>query len=259
MFTDYLLGRLSAEDRDRVEREYLADDSLHQEIIAVESELLDSYVRGELSVDEQKYLVGNLGPAVTERIQFARALGRVMGTLKSERLVAHRIRPRWTTVFSIPLRVQVAAACLGMVLFAVVALNRWPASSPRVPVPDPPLVAPIERRVPTIDAVLFPVERSVGQQESVTLPHDARIITLQLVVSSHDYPGYVAKLDALDGSWSRTLTGLHLSQNAAGERVAEFQIDSTQVKPGDYRIALSGVRGSTEDLVAGYVFRAKTE
>jgi hypothetical protein len=113
-----------------------------------------------------------------------------------------------------------------------------------------------------IAAVLFPVERSAGQQAPalVNLPLDHRTITLQLTISGSDqYSTYTARVDALNQSWSGVFPNLHVNQTAAGEKALDLILDSAQLNPGDYRISVSGVRGPTDELVAGYFLRVKEQ
>lgn len=51
--TGYLLGNLSEEERERVEREYLAGEDVWRELCATEDELIEAYVRGRLSGEEK--------------------------------------------------------------------------------------------------------------------------------------------------------------------------------------------------------------
>ena len=46
----YLLGRLPEEAEAELERRYLADDALFEELLAIEDDLRDAYVRGELPI-----------------------------------------------------------------------------------------------------------------------------------------------------------------------------------------------------------------
>ena len=48
----YLLGRLPEEEEAELERRYLADDALFEELLAIEDDLRDAYVRGELSMPD---------------------------------------------------------------------------------------------------------------------------------------------------------------------------------------------------------------
>ena len=50
----YLLGELSAEERQDIEQEYFQNDKLFQELLAIESDLIDDYLNDELSVEERR-------------------------------------------------------------------------------------------------------------------------------------------------------------------------------------------------------------
>jgi anti-sigma factor RsiW len=72
----YLLGELSPEERDQFEDRYFSDAALHEQLQAIEEELIDSYVRGELSSEqrthfEQRFLQS---PERREKCDFAKAL-----------------------------------------------------------------------------------------------------------------------------------------------------------------------------------------
>jgi anti-sigma factor RsiW len=76
VFVRYLLGELPTSDRDRFEDEYFAHDDLHEQLLAIECELIDAYVRGDLSPSERghfegRYLATSEG---RERVARARAL-----------------------------------------------------------------------------------------------------------------------------------------------------------------------------------------
>lgn len=73
-FVRYLLGELSAPERDQFENEYFADDAVHEQLLAMECELIDAYVRDDLSSGERRdferrYLTTSEG---RERVERAR-------------------------------------------------------------------------------------------------------------------------------------------------------------------------------------------
>ena len=72
--TQYLLGTLSEDDRVRLEERYFSDDSLFEEIEIAEEELIDKYVRGELSTsDADRFAATVAGSSrIAERVDFAR-------------------------------------------------------------------------------------------------------------------------------------------------------------------------------------------
>jgi hypothetical protein len=72
----YLLGDLSQFDRERLEKECLADDELLEELHAVENDLMDSYVRGDLSANRQRQFEEKFlnSPERCERLEVAKLL-----------------------------------------------------------------------------------------------------------------------------------------------------------------------------------------
>jgi hypothetical protein len=50
----YLLGELSAEERQDIEEQYFQNDKLFQELLSIESDLIDDYLNDDLSVEERR-------------------------------------------------------------------------------------------------------------------------------------------------------------------------------------------------------------
>jgi hypothetical protein len=74
----YHLGELSPVERDAVEDRYFADDAFHEQVLAAEEELIDSYVRGELSTEQRKHFESWFLQADDRRqkLEFAKALAK---------------------------------------------------------------------------------------------------------------------------------------------------------------------------------------
>jgi anti-sigma factor RsiW len=72
----YLLGGLSEDEQTRLEERFFADDDYFEQLLAVESELIDAYVRGELSGHEREQFETFFlaSPRRRERVEFAKAL-----------------------------------------------------------------------------------------------------------------------------------------------------------------------------------------
>jgi hypothetical protein len=86
-FTDqllrrYLLGELSEDERARFQDNYFADNDLFEELLVVEEELIDDYVRGGLSAKERQQFVERFMSTAEgrERIEFSRVLKKAAGT-----------------------------------------------------------------------------------------------------------------------------------------------------------------------------------
>lgn len=72
----YLLGTLSEADKARFEEDYFEDDELFEEIEISEGELVDAFLRNELSEPDRKKFETILidSPRLAQRVQFARTL-----------------------------------------------------------------------------------------------------------------------------------------------------------------------------------------
>ena len=72
----FLLGKLSGEDRSRFEEGFLADGEAFEEIEVAEDELVDAYVRDELSARDRNYLEKHLltVPRIAKRVKVAHLL-----------------------------------------------------------------------------------------------------------------------------------------------------------------------------------------
>ncbi len=75
----YFLGDLPLEERVRLEDRYLLDVALFEGLLAAENDLIDAYVRGELTeAERQQFEMEYLkSPEGHERLDFARALNQV--------------------------------------------------------------------------------------------------------------------------------------------------------------------------------------
>ena len=75
----YFLGDLPQEERVRLEDRHLVDVELFEELLAAENDLIDAYVRGELTeAQRQQFEMEYLkSPGRRERVDFARALSQV--------------------------------------------------------------------------------------------------------------------------------------------------------------------------------------
>lgn len=78
MLTSYLLGELSEEETERLDELCIADDEITFRIDAIEAELVDAHVRGELTAEESARVSAHYAATARrrEKIEFARALAR---------------------------------------------------------------------------------------------------------------------------------------------------------------------------------------
>jgi len=120
----YLLGKLSGEDREAFERRLFTEDELVEEIPSAEDELIDDYLIGDLSVDEAAMFERNF--LVTDERRQKVRLGKALRTYAK----AHAVRPKpvpspapwnWQQLFSSSL---VRAAAFAAVIL-IVSVGVW--------------------------------------------------------------------------------------------------------------------------------------
>ncbi len=78
LLRQYLLGTLAEDERTRLEDKYFADSDLFQELVGVENDLIDTYVRRQLSPAESQQFESQYlsSPERLARVEFARSLER---------------------------------------------------------------------------------------------------------------------------------------------------------------------------------------
>jgi predicted RNA-binding protein YlqC (UPF0109 family) len=122
----YFLGTLSDEEKARLEESYFVDDAEFEEFEIEEEELIDRYVRGELSKEESDQLEKTFArsPRLIQRVQIARVLA---NRLAPEKVVpAEKPQPRpariswWQSLFGFSTGSRAPAMALGFSVLLLV-------------------------------------------------------------------------------------------------------------------------------------------
>jgi hypothetical protein len=140
----YLLGTLSEDERARLEESYLSDDDAFEEMETTETELVDAYVRDELSPSERALLKTRLltSPKLLEKAKFARTLEKSLTRRSNQAVISSlqpatavstdRSKPFWKRIFSrffsVPPRtfgVALASCAVLLLAFGALLLVQW--------------------------------------------------------------------------------------------------------------------------------------
>lgn len=93
----YLLGELDEEKQQLLEKHLLTDEKFFEQLLIVEDELVDEYLRGKLSAHERQQFVAHFlsTPERHQKLRFARALGKYITTATAEkpRAQADHVQP----------------------------------------------------------------------------------------------------------------------------------------------------------------------
>ncbi len=94
--TRYLLGELSESEQAALEEKYFTDPHVFEQILKTESELVDNYVRGQMSSHEREQFEHSYlaHPRRRERVKFAEALATRLDEIEAPATAAKQ--PAWT-------------------------------------------------------------------------------------------------------------------------------------------------------------------
>jgi hypothetical protein len=117
LIADYLLGNLSESEADRLDQLSVTDDEFAELLEAVESELVDAYIRGELPDKRRARFESHYLSSATryEKVAVARTLLRRADNAESSAQVSEWLRPR----FASPRIYQWGAIAAALVMFAL--------------------------------------------------------------------------------------------------------------------------------------------
>ena len=279
----YLLGSAPEDERERLEQALLADENLYEELLAIEDELMDQYVWGQLPEPERTSFLQYLSalPDHKERLEFAQALRAHSLGSRTEASVAtagSRGAPEEGFGFRVPALFLAAAVLLVMLggvwslttisaLRKEVGTNQAELERSREGVAESRLSSdPVGRGAPgtgSIPSRSFLLRagtfRSGGTTQVLPMPQEPALVEIRLDLGVADYESYRAVFhDAQSAElMSVSQLGARVQEN---EILVAFSVSSERFTTGDYYISLSGViEGGELEPVARYDFRISRE
>jgi hypothetical protein len=288
--TRYLLGRMAPEEQERLEDEYAADPDLHDQLRAIERDLIDRYVRGELQEPEEFEKVFLASPSRRQKVAFARAL---MRSFAQAPPVAGDVGDRrddgswwmWPRrVFrTAPLGWRLAAATMILIVGGWLALN-WegsdvdqlagrppislPPEDPTLEVPSSgvqsgpsaPSVQPSPAPLPPASIATFvlvpTLTRSAADTPTLVVEGSADV-RLELHFEAGDYDRYQAVLRTPEGEEVARANELKPAPGSSRDAVV-MTVPGSAFNDLDFIVILNGVTGGGEvEEVASYYFRAQ--
>jgi hypothetical protein len=285
----YLLGVLPPEDTERLDEASIVDDDIAARLRRVEDDLVDSYVRGQLSGDtlaqfESHYLASRHR---RERVEFARKFLRAVDKVDTEATPAAPDVPAKPGVSKIVATLAIAATLSlvagGALLLQTVRLGRGlrVAQSDRVAVDQ--RARDLEREVgelraanatitkelararesaatvvheaATVALVLFPQTRSIGPVPTLVMPAGTEQLGFELRLESNDFPTYQVGLRDPAVNTVVWRSGWIAPKSSGGQSSVGVGVPARALKPQHYSLDLSGRRpaGGTE-VVGSYAF-----
>ena len=273
----YLLGQLREQDQIELERGYLADDGLFEELLAIEDDLRDAYARNELSEGdrtafEQRFLAAQQQRGKQE---FARSLRQHLNKSHAQHvsitgpLANDKSRFR---SFIAPRRL-VLIPVVSAALVLLIAGSWWlghrtdqPLRSSRPPGNAAPkatsntagseLPQSEASETKTLALVLTPgsVRSTEGESKTLAIPPGVTQVRLEARFAGA-YPHYQAVIQTAEGRLIWRQGNLAADEFSGGKRVF-LKLPSALFSPNDYILTLGGMPASgNAETVAEYAFR----
>jgi hypothetical protein len=288
VLTDYLFGDLPEAETERLDELSIVDDDFAARLHSLETDLVDSYVRGELSGNTlQRFEKVYLSSAPRrERVAFAEQLqpriSQEVGRVKNSKPA----RSSWINLFRFPqLAFAGGLAMLLLVGFLVMkglhpaanqsASNRVPAQPSEDGRPaNPPtaLAAPpadntagsVGPRLPSVPAnvvafILVPQMRGAGQIPHLELPSSASRADFRLELETNDFPHYRVALKSLKSEKPLWQSGALAPVTKGDRSELSVRIPARLLQRGMYQLDLTGAPANGEaEFAASYTFRIES-
>jgi anti-sigma factor RsiW len=216
----YLLGTLPPGEQVELEDRYMADDDLHEELLAITDDLIHAYLVGKLSPDERRQFETHLlaSPRWRERLEFMRVLLAAIRRASSRPEVARPLVrktsgwywPAWAAALLVGTALA-AAFLLRGTASSVHRVSTMPraATTPQPSVPARPsprptespaaTQSPIPKRTPVSPVRLVRLPRDTAGPVEIVLSRLTRTVRLEVAVPGV-HPSYDVTLRTLQGS-----------------------------------------------------------
>jgi len=285
----YLLGVLPPQDTERLDEASIVDDDIAARLRRVEDDLVDSYVRGQLSGDtlaqfESHYLASRHR---RERVEFARKFLRAVDKVDTETApVAVDAPPKVggsKVLATLAVAATLSLAAGGALLLQNVRLGRGlrEAQIDRVAVDQRARdlerqlkelrdanetatkelararesATTVVREAATVALVLLPQTRSIGPVPTLVMPAVTEQLGFELRLEANDFPSYQVGLRDPAVNTVIWRSGWIAAKSSAGQSAVRVGVPARALKPQHYSLDLSGRRpaGGTE-VVGSYAF-----
>jgi len=257
-FIRYLLGELNDGEHAELEDAYFSDDAFFEHLAAVETELIDSYVQGELSPEmrarfERRHLNS---PQQLVRINFARRMlrerrGTSVETMdrtawwRKHGLLPNLRRP----IFAVP----VAVIAILVAVSAILWYRAEPADTGKAHLEAPRQDEPVSESGIVALSLMPGLTRSAGQGAVLTIsPSDIRV-RFTIEHEGEAFPAYRVVIRTPEGHEAWRESGLKPMEPGARKIVAT--VASERLPPADYILTLSAAsHPSVYEDIADYAF-----
>ena len=262
LLVKYLLGDLPEDRQAEVEDRAFADREFLDALEATEADLIDAWVRGELSPSERRAFERRFltSPQRRNKVEFARALAKV--TSESQPAEAPR-KTFWRWPFGMQWSPALQWAA-GLAFLFCVAATTWfaienAAMRSRMSVLEARLDQEHHRSTAAAPGVaslvLLPgLSRSETRVPQLSLDPAVQIVRIEVKLEPRDdYPRFRAELRTGRGDEVLTFANLPRRETADGYAVL-VEAPVSVLPPGQYELELKGIKGNSAEDIGFYYF-----
>lgn len=173
LFTRYLLGDLTEQERARLEEAYFADDDVFERFLVVKGELLDAYARGGLAGRERELFERHFLSTRPRRQRLSEATELIEFSTKAAARTTTNVRERGPSTWAfIPSSfMHMRPRTLGFALAAVLAVAALGGLWAFFKSPQPRMAERAADTTPETDTATAPEIVSERQTDSASLPN----------------------------------------------------------------------------------------
>jgi hypothetical protein len=277
----YLLGALSDEEQDLLEKQFITDDEFRERVLMTEDELIEDYLDNALSPEERERFTSHFlaTPQQIQKLQFIKAMHHYSveeathspPSAPDEPQPLSRAGRKFAAFHSLRnplLAAPLAAALLLVVLFSSWALIKsWKQPGERGPGrgfeqelarlnnPNNPDNGS-DSGAQVLKVMLPPVNvRGGGGTLQDVRPAGTDVVQLLLLLTADEYKSYRVALQKSDGPGQYVINDLKAVTTNKGMAVS-VRLPAANLPRGDYLLELSGlVAGGTYEGINSYRFR----
>jgi anti-sigma-K factor RskA len=232
VISEYLLGGLPQEDAERLDEMTVADEDFAEQVRAVENDLVDAYVRKELSADllskfEAHYLAS---PKRREKVKFAETFDLYRRHLASRQVKTDHAK--W--------KIAAVAAVLLLSLGGYLLVEN--------------MTSVVQRDSKVISFSLAAPARGVQKLATLIIPSETASISLNLEADPNDFVIYVAMLKDPVSNQIIWRSG-KLTADRRGNSI-QTAIPASLLQSQNYLIDLFGIdENGSEEMIGTYPFK----
>ena len=240
---DFLLGRLPAELRQTVEERLFVDREAFEEMLAEENELVDEYVRDQLSRRDRRALESAyLGTQEhRSKVEMARSLkAYIEPDTQTARAGFPWARPAWAIAITLAFLAGAAALWRNS--------GRHASQTPpaQISVSSSPAQQPVFKMALTSQLL-----RDTGAGKSFTIPAGAGEVELQANIELAGFERFDAELRTPEGDLVWGGQDLPLQP----QQIVALRVPASRLQPGDYVVSLQARSGGRRVEAGEFAFR----